>query len=162
MPAVVVDFPAEASLFDQVVLGDVPVPGGSQERERHAARAAGFDLHLIKPGDPLRVLHLLAQPQGTRPPPDLSCPRRRIATTRALAARQLGSDPTKENATMLRTLIAVAASSALAKKAWDHYGGSRRPLPEDLTEYVGRPEAMGPSRRRKATKQPARKEGPGT
>jgi len=40
----------------------VAVTGWGQERDRHAARAAGFDFHFTKPVDPLRVLHLLAQP----------------------------------------------------------------------------------------------------
>lgn len=64
---------------------------------------------------------------------------------------------------MLRTLIAVAAGSALAKKAWDHYHAAPRArLPDDITELVGRPEAVAPQRKRRSAPKPARREGPAT
>lgn len=62
---------------------------------------------------------------------------------------------------MLRTLIAVAASSALAKKAWDRYQAGKRRPPEDITELVGRPEAARPQGKRRATVKRRRTEGPG-
>jgi hypothetical protein len=42
---------------------------------------------------------------------------------------------------LVRKLIAFAITSGLAKKAWDHYRGPRRPLPVDITEVVARPVA---------------------
>jgi CheY-like chemotaxis protein len=37
----------------------VAITGWGQERDRHAAREAGFDFHFTKPVDPLQVLSLL-------------------------------------------------------------------------------------------------------
>jgi hypothetical protein len=55
-------------------------------------------------------------------------------------------------------LIAAAVTSGLAKKAWDHYRAPRRDLPEDITNLVGRPEAVEPQR---TQRKPRRKsEGP--
>lgn len=64
---------------------------------------------------------------------------------------------------MLPKLIAFAVTSGLAKKAWDHYRAGKRRPPEDITNLVGRPEAVDPgsARRRKATPARRRKEGPG-
>jgi CheY-like chemotaxis protein len=39
----------------------VAVSGYGRERDRQAAREAGFDLHLTKPADPDEVLRVLAQ-----------------------------------------------------------------------------------------------------
>ena len=61
---------------------------------------------------------------------------------------------------MLRTLIAVAAGSALAKKAWDHYHQPKARLPEDITNLVGRPEAVEPERKRKPASKSTREDGP--
>ena len=61
---------------------------------------------------------------------------------------------------MLRTLIAVAAGSALAKKAWDHYRAPKPRLPDDITELVGRPEAVAPNRQRRSARKASRREGP--
>lgn len=61
---------------------------------------------------------------------------------------------------MLRTLIAVAAGSVLAKTAWDHYHAPRQRLPEDITNLVGRPEAVDPQRKRKAARKATRENGP--
>jgi len=44
----------------------VAVSGYGQERDREAARAAGFDLHLTKPADPDEVLRVLAQRAALR------------------------------------------------------------------------------------------------
>ena len=46
-------------------------------------------------------------------------------------------------------LIAAAVTSGLAKKAWDQYRAPKRQLPVDITEYVARPEAAQPARKRK-------------
>ena len=44
----------------------VAVSGYGRERDRQAARAAGFDLHLTKPADPDEVLRVLADRQALR------------------------------------------------------------------------------------------------
>lgn len=47
----------------------VAITGWGQERDRRAARAAGFDVHFTKPVDPRQVLDLLARtPAGAAPP----------------------------------------------------------------------------------------------
>ena len=61
---------------------------------------------------------------------------------------------------MLRTLIAVAAGSALAKKAWDRYHAPKPRFPEDITHLVGRPEAVEPQRKRRPAKKSVRQDGP--
>lgn len=44
----------------------VAVSGYGRERDRQAAREAGFDLHLTKPADPDQVLRVLAERQSLR------------------------------------------------------------------------------------------------
>ena len=44
----------------------VAVSGYGRERDRQAAREAGFDLHLTKPADPDEVLHVLSQRRALR------------------------------------------------------------------------------------------------
>lgn len=44
----------------------VAITGWGRERDRQAARGAGFDAHFTKPVDPQRVVQLLAQPQAAR------------------------------------------------------------------------------------------------
>jgi len=44
----------------------VAVSGYGRERDRQAAREAGFDLHLTKPADPDEVLRVLAERQSLR------------------------------------------------------------------------------------------------
>jgi CheY-like chemotaxis protein len=44
----------------------VAVSGYGRERDRQAAREAGFDLHLTKPADPDEVLRVLAQRHALR------------------------------------------------------------------------------------------------
>ena len=64
---------------------------------------------------------------------------------------------------MLRKLIAVAITSGLAKKAWDHYHDGRRKLPVDVTDVIARPAAVAdPSRPRPNARLGARRrrEGP--
>ena len=60
---------------------------------------------------------------------------------------------------MLPQLIAIAAASGLAKKAWDRYHKPR--LPVDVTELVGRPEAVVPRKRARPAAPQRRREGPG-
>lgn len=49
---------------DDVLL--VAVSGYGRERDRQAAREAGFDLHLTKPADPDEVLRVLSERRGLR------------------------------------------------------------------------------------------------
>ena len=61
---------------------------------------------------------------------------------------------------MLRKLIAVALTTGLAKKAWDHYREGQRRVPlVDITDVVARPVAV---ERRGTSRMGARrrKEGP--
>ena len=53
---------------------------------------------------------------------------------------------------MLRKLIAVAITSGLAKKAWDHYQGGQRRLPVDITDVIARPVATADPSRPRATR----------
>lgn len=46
----------------------VAITGWGQERDREAARGAGFDVHFTKPVDPLQVLGLLARQDGSARP----------------------------------------------------------------------------------------------
>jgi CheY-like chemotaxis protein len=55
---------AGATLPQEVLL--VAVSGYGRERDRRAAREAGFDLHLTKPADPDEVLRVLAQRRTLR------------------------------------------------------------------------------------------------
>jgi hypothetical protein len=65
---------------------------------------------------------------------------------------------------LLRKLVALAITSGLAKKAWDHYKkDSRTHLPVDVTDVIARPVASAdPAERPRARKLGARrrKEGP--
>jgi hypothetical protein len=62
---------------------------------------------------------------------------------------------------MLRQLIAVALTAGVAKKAWDHYRTPKRSMPEDITDYVARPEAAAPVKRRSASKGTSRRKSEG-
>lgn len=62
---------------------------------------------------------------------------------------------------MLPQLIALAVTAGVAKKAWDRYHTPKRRLPDDITNLVGRPEAVGtPPRKRKAAEPARRREAP--
>jgi CheY-like chemotaxis protein len=55
---------ADGARIDEVLL--VAVSGYGRERDRQAAREAGFDLHLTKPADPDEVLRVLADRAALR------------------------------------------------------------------------------------------------
>lgn len=63
---------------------------------------------------------------------------------------------------LVRKLIAFAITTGVAKKAWDHYKGSKRPMPVDITEVIARPVATADplERRRSRLGARRRKEGP--
>ncbi|HEX2548083.1 MAG TPA: hypothetical protein VHL79_24575 [Ramlibacter sp.] len=63
---------------------------------------------------------------------------------------------------LVRKLIAFAITSGLAKKAWDHYRGAKRPMPVDITEVIARPVATADPSERRGRRLGARrrKEGP--
>ena len=65
---------------------------------------------------------------------------------------------------LLRKLIAFAATTGLAKMAWDHYRKDQPRLPVDLTEVIARPVATAdPAERARARRKEGarrRREGP--
>ena len=65
---------------------------------------------------------------------------------------------------LLRKLIAVAITSGLAKKAWDHYRKEQPAIPVDITEVIARPVATAdPLERQRARSRRGarrRREGP--
>jgi hypothetical protein len=66
---------------------------------------------------------------------------------------------------MLRKIIALAITTGIAKKAWDHYREGQRRLPADpvdITDVIARPVAAAdPSQRRATRKLGARRRSDG-